>query len=70
MKRTTDIHIAYNMKHKWKTIGYKATTSFDMILMFLRENEEKNTRTTQLIEFQQRLSKFIDEFIPKHNKWQ
>lgn len=69
MTRTDELHVAYNMKHKGKTIWYKATTAFDMILMFLREHPDKNTKNTAIIEFQAWLSLFIDEFIPKEKKW-
>lgn len=53
---------AHNVKHKGQTIWYKATVSFDMILIFLSEHN-KNTKETSLQDFQRRLTQYIDDFI-------
>jgi len=62
--------IAYNIKHKWRTLWYKATTAFDMILLFLQDNPDKTTKSATLIEFQRRLTPNIAEFNPNpRNSW-
>lgn len=55
----------HNIKHKWRSIGYKSTIAFDMILLYLRENEHKTTKNTILQEFQWYIVKNIDDFIDK-----
>jgi len=64
MKKKVQSIIADNLRHKWRSMWYKATTWFDMILLYLNTHDEKTTRNTTLQEFQAWLSQYIDEFTP------
>lgn len=60
---------ANNIKHKGNTLWYKSTVAFDMILLYLQQHEDKNTKNTSLMEFQGRLSQYIYEFNPQDYDW-
>lgn len=64
-KRTV---IAYNIKHKWRTLWYKATTAFDMILLYLQEHPDQTTTSVTLQHFQKYIVQYIEEFNPNPRK--
>ncbi len=57
-----------NISHKWKSMWYKATQAFDMILLYLKNHDWRTTKDTSLQEFQTYIVKYIDEFIAHDQK--
>jgi len=70
MNKARAKNLPNNKKHKGKTIWYKATVAFEMILLYLHEKEGSTTKNTILIDFQWRLTQYIDDFIPKNEKYE
>lgn len=63
--KSTQAIVADNIKHKGRSIWYKATTAFDMILLYLQHHPIRTTKDTTLQDFQARITQYVDEFIPK-----